>query len=194
MLILSKYIVGLRPVAATLWHLMTAMIEAFKPHRVWELGNICHDPSHFAIPNRFYPLPTLLSPLPHSSPLPQPPTPSAPVKVTSHLPPSLPPPTPQGFETTSHAITWTLGLLACHPTTQDKVAQELATLGLCAASSSPPSAPSSATLQPSSGSSPRPSPLQPPREFEWGDLGRLPYLNTVIKEALRLYPPVSDGL
>jgi pimeloyl-ACP methyl ester carboxylesterase len=31
-----------------------------------------------------------------------------------------------GFETTSHAIAWTLGLLACNPETQDRLAAELA--------------------------------------------------------------------
>jgi cytochrome P450 len=31
------------------------------------------------------------------------------------------------------------------------------------------------------------------REFDWGDLARLPYLNAVIKESLRLFAPASMG-
>ncbi|KIY97592.1 Cytochrome P450 4F3 [Monoraphidium neglectum] len=76
-----------------------------------------------------------------------------------------------GFETTSHAITWTLGLLAAHPQQQDALAAELARVGLA------------------------PSDVHPePRPFEWGDLSRLPLLNATIKESLRLFPPVSAAV
>lgn len=74
-----------------------------------------------------------------------------------------------GFETTSHAISWSLGLLASHPSVQDKLASELGDAGLLA------------------------SPGVSPRDFEWSDLSRLPYLNAVIKEALRLFQPASGG-
>lgn len=75
-----------------------------------------------------------------------------------------------GFETTSHAITWSLGLLAAHPRAQAALAAELAAAGL---------APTEASPQ--------------PRGFEWGDLGRLPYLLAVIKESLRLFQPAAGG-
>lgn len=32
-----------------------------------------------------------------------------------------------------------------------------------------------------------------PRLFDWSDLGRLPYLNAVIKEGLRLFSPAATG-
>jgi hypothetical protein len=90
------------------------------------------------------------------------------------LPPAIPPTNPaslrQGFETTSHAITWSLGLLAAHPRAQAALAAELAAAGL---------APTEASPQ--------------PRGFEWGDLGRLPYLLAVIKESLRLFQPVGGA-
>jgi cytochrome P450 len=38
-----------------------------------------------------------------------------------------------GFETTSHAITWTLAALAAHPDIQQQLVEELASLGLAAA-------------------------------------------------------------
>jgi cytochrome P450 len=38
-----------------------------------------------------------------------------------------------GFETTSHAITWTLAALAAHPDIQQQLVDELASLGLAAA-------------------------------------------------------------
>ena len=80
------------------------------------------------------------------------------------------PPPPQGFETTSHAITWTLAALAAHPRIQARLAAELAAAGLAPTAGAPV-----------------------PREFEWGDLNRLPYLGAVIKESLRLYSPAPLG-
>jgi cytochrome P450 len=77
-------------------------------------------------------------------------------------------PNPQGFETTSHAISWTLGLLAAHPEAQGALAAELAALGLAPRDDAPE-----------------------PRRFEWGDLSRLPLLNATLKESLRLFPPAS---
>jgi cytochrome P450 len=75
-----------------------------------------------------------------------------------------------GFETTSHAITWSLGLLASHPAVQDQLASELAAAGLVAAAEG-----------------------ELPREFEWTDLGRLPFLLAVIRESMRLFQPVSSA-
>ena len=71
-----------------------------------------------------------------------------------------------GFGTTSNAISWTMGALATHPDVQSKLVSEL----------------SAAAMVGPEG-----------RQFEWGDVARLPYLNAVIKEALRLYSPVSLG-
>ena len=88
--------------------------------------------------------------------------------AASPLPGCFPP--PQGFETTSHAITWTLAALAAHPRIQARLAAELAAAGLAPTAGAPV-----------------------PREFEWGDLNRLPYLGAVIKESLRLYSPAPLG-
>lgn len=80
----------------------------------------------------------------------------------------------QGSETTSYTATWALGLLATHPSTQSALARELAGAGLA------PSTDSSAAAA-------------TPRAFDWADLNKLPYLNAVIKETLRLYSPASLG-
>jgi cytochrome P450 len=80
------------------------------------------------------------------------------------------PPPPQGFETTSHAISWTLAALAAYPDCQERLARELAAAGLA------------------------PTPEHPvPRDFEWSDMARLPYLGAVVKETLRLFSPASLG-
>ena len=71
-----------------------------------------------------------------------------------------------GFETTSNAIAWTLGALATHPTVQSKLVSELSTAGMVGVGA---------------------------RQFEWGDVARLPYLNAVIKETLRLFSPAYLG-
>jgi hypothetical protein len=76
----------------------------------------------------------------------------------------------QGFETTSHAITWTLAALAAHPPVQARLAAELALAGLAPARERPV-----------------------PRAFEWADANRLPYLGAVIRESLRLFSPASLG-
>ncbi|KAG2494403.1 hypothetical protein HYH03_007455 [Edaphochlamys debaryana] len=75
-----------------------------------------------------------------------------------------------GFETTAHAIGWTLMFISTHPQVEEKIAAELEAVGLLAM-------PGAAA----------------PREVEWGDLGGLRYLNSVIQEAMRLMPPASGG-
>ena len=71
-----------------------------------------------------------------------------------------------GFETTSNAIAWTMGALATHPAVQSKLVAELSSVGMVGAGA---------------------------RQFEWGDVSRLPYLNAVIKESLRLFSPAYLG-
>jgi cytochrome P450 len=78
---------------------------------------------------------------------------------------------PTGFETTSHALSWTMAALAAHPEVQQTLAAELAAAGLT---------PSKQQQQ------------QQQRGLEWGDLA-LPYLNAVIKESLRLFSPAALG-
>ena len=68
----------------------------------------------------------------------------------------------------SNAIAWTLAALATHPDIQSKLVSELSTAGMV-------------------------GPLGVRRQFEWGDVSRLPYLNAVIKESLRLFSPVYLG-
>lgn len=70
-----------------------------------------------------------------------------------------------GFETTSHAITYGLALLAAHPDVQQQVFEELQAEGM----------------------------TQGGRDFEASDLGHLPLLSAVIKETLRLCAPAPMG-
>jgi cytochrome P450 len=68
-----------------------------------------------------------------------------------------------GFESTSHAITWTLTALAVHPEVQEKVYQELLLLGLA------PSATSSDSARIGDAGNGQ-------KNIEAADLGRLPYM------------------
>jgi Cytochrome P450 len=63
-----------------------------------------------------------------------------------------------GFDTTGHTLSWTLYLLSQHPEVEAKVAAELAKHGLLATPDNP-----------------SPPPVQ------WSDLGKLTYMNAVIK-------------
>jgi len=74
----------------------------------------------------------------------------------------------EGFETTGHTTSWTLFNIATVPGVQDKIAEELDSLGLLAKPGCPP-----------------------PRELEWEDLKKLPYLTAATKEAMRMLPVVS---
>eukprot|EP00884_Botryococcus_braunii_P016359 jgi/Botrbrau1/3406/Bobra.0337s0042.1 len=69
-----------------------------------------------------------------------------------------------GYDTTGHSMSWTLYLLSQHPEVEAKVAAELAQHGLLASPGNPA-----------------------PRAVEWNDLGKLTYLNAVIKESTRLF-------
>ena len=75
-----------------------------------------------------------------------------------------------GFETTSHAITWTLAALATHPEVQQTLADELTAAGLTPTAAAPV-----------------------PRAVDWSDVSKLPYLSAVVKESLRLFAPAGMG-
>ncbi|KAK9832543.1 hypothetical protein WJX81_007874 [Elliptochloris bilobata] len=75
-----------------------------------------------------------------------------------------------GIDTTGHTGTWALFLLAQHPEVEARLAAELDAAKLLA------------------------TPARPrPHQLQWADLGRLTYLQAVIKEVLRMYPPVGLG-
>jgi fatty acid synthase len=74
----------------------------------------------------------------------------------------------EGFETTGHTTSWTLFNIASVPGVQEAIAAELDGLGLLAKPGCPP-----------------------PREMQWEDLRRLPYLTACAKEAMRMLPVVS---
>ncbi|KAI8477013.1 MAG: cytochrome P450 [Monoraphidium minutum] len=74
----------------------------------------------------------------------------------------------EGFETTGHTTAWTLLHAATCPGVQERVAEELDAAGLLAKPGCPP-----------------------PREMDYEDLKKLPYLTAVAKEAMRMLPVVS---
>ena len=73
----------------------------------------------------------------------------------------------EGFETTGHTTAWTLLHAATSPGVQERVAAELDAAGLLA------------------------KPGVKPREMEFEDLKKLPFLTAVAKEAMRMLPVVS---
>ena len=75
-----------------------------------------------------------------------------------------------GTDTTGHTGTWGLYLLSQHPAAEEAVLAELGAAGLAPTAASPT-----------------------PRPLEYADLAKLPYLQAVLKETLRLYPPVGAG-
>lgn len=79
------------------------------------------------------------------------------------MPPSRP---ARSFETTAHSIAWALYEVAADPRVQAALEEELQGAGLLGAGRRP---------------------------LEYGDLAALPYLNAVLKEAMRLHPVASNG-
>jgi len=67
-----------------------------------------------------------------------------------------------------HTTSWTLFNIATVPSAQDKIAEELDSLGLLAKPGCPP-----------------------PREVTLDDLKAMPYLSAAAKEAMRMMPVVS---
>ena len=78
-----------------------------------------------------------------------------------------------GTDTTAHAASWALWGLAAHPAVQARLAAELTRAGLAAGPGSPT-----------------------PRPPNYADLGagRLPYLDAVIAESMRLWPVGGAGI
>ncbi|CAK0744791.1 hypothetical protein CVIRNUC_001574 [Coccomyxa viridis] len=75
-----------------------------------------------------------------------------------------------GIDTTGHTGSFCLFLLSQHPEVEAKVVQELQRLGLCASVQRPE-----------------------PRQLAYADLAELAYLQAVVKETLRMFPPVAIG-
>ena len=76
-----------------------------------------------------------------------------------------------GIDTTGHTGTWALYLLSQHPAAEARCLAELQAAGVMAS----------------------PEREGPPRALEYSDLAKLPYLQAVVKETLRLFPPVAAG-
>ncbi|CAL8464666.1 g4201 [Coccomyxa elongata] len=75
-----------------------------------------------------------------------------------------------GIDTTGHTGTFVMYLISQHPEVEAKILGELDSLELLI------------------------TPERPrPREMVYADLSKMVYLNAVIKEALRMYPPVAVG-
>ncbi len=73
-----------------------------------------------------------------------------------------------GFETTAHTLSFTLFCIASHPDVQRKIAIEMQTLGLL----------------PFVGN-------MPARDLQYDDLHQLIYLDSVLKESMRIFPVVA---
>ena len=73
-----------------------------------------------------------------------------------------------GFETTAHTLSFTLFCIASHPDVQKKIADELQALGLL----------------PSVGH-------RSARDLQYDDLHQLTYLDSVLKESMRMFPVVA---
>lgn len=82
-----------------------------------------------------------------------------------------------GSDTTSLALTWTLLLLAMHPEIQTRLRSELLELARTPEFISPPPPEDNAGWQ-----------------TLWSALDALPYLNNVIRESLRVIPPVHSSI
>lgn len=73
-----------------------------------------------------------------------------------------------GFETTAHTLSFTVFCIASHPDVQQKIAVELQALGLL----------------PCAGKSPA-------KDLQYDDLHQLTYLDSVLKESMRMFPVVA---
>ena len=73
-----------------------------------------------------------------------------------------------GFETTAHTLSFTLYCIAAHAEVQDRIAAELQQLGLL----------------PSAGG-------QAARNLQFEDLHQLTYLDSVLRESMRMFPVVA---
>lgn len=77
------------------------------------------------------------------------------------------------MDTTAHALSFALLCIATTPGVQDKVAEELKSLGLLVSSSSDSSS---------------------ARALEYSDLSKVPFITAVIKESMRLWPVGGAGV
>eukprot|EP00878_Enallax_costatus_P000623 GHUV01000725.1.p1 GENE.GHUV01000725.1~~GHUV01000725.1.p1 ORF type:complete len:552 (+),score=175.13 GHUV01000725.1:213-1868(+) len=77
-----------------------------------------------------------------------------------------------GFDTSSHTIAWCLFNIAAHPDVQMKIKNELSATGLLHQGQAN---------------------CVTPRQLAHEDLPRLPYLNAVIDETMRMYPVAATG-
>lgn len=75
-----------------------------------------------------------------------------------------------GIDTTATQLAFALLNLACHPAAQQRVQQELQAAGLL-----------------------QEQPQVSARQLQHADLSRLPYLDAVVKETLRLFPVIASG-
>ncbi|KAI0716494.1 cytochrome P450 [Earliella scabrosa] len=108
-----------------------------------------------------------------------------------------------GHETSSSALTWTLYALARAPAVQARLREELRTLPLPPSHPLSPPAPSHPSHDPESHPDPhrhRHGARSAEREREderdalTDALGRLPYLDAVVREALRVYAPITTTM
>ena len=73
-----------------------------------------------------------------------------------------------GFETTAHTLSFTLYCIAAHAEVQDKIAAELHQLGLLPAAGG-----------------------RAARDLQYDHLHQLKYLDSVLKESMRMFPVVA---
>ena len=72
-----------------------------------------------------------------------------------------------GYETTAHTLSFTLFSIAAHAHVQSSIVKELEARGLLLSTG------------------------HPGRELIYDDLRKLPYLNAVLKESMRMFPVVA---
>lgn len=72
-----------------------------------------------------------------------------------------------GYETTAHTLSFTLFSIAAHAHVQNSLVKELEARGLLLSTG------------------------RPGRELTYDDLRKLPYLNAILKESMRIFPVVA---